>query len=77
MWTKRIRERRGMTTGKLNKILEALDGISYLDWVKLEREVNQRFNADIRLMSNTTPLRDTDKVFKELAKCDSNLRQSE
>lgn len=48
-----------MTTGKLNKILEALDGISYLDWVKLEREVNQRFNADIRLMSNTTPLRDT------------------
>lgn len=31
-----------MTTGKLNKILEALDGISYLDWVKLEREVNQR-----------------------------------
>lgn len=45
-----------MTTGKLNKILEALDGISYLDWVKLEREVNQRFNADIRLMSNTTPL---------------------
>lgn len=66
-----------MTTGKLNKILEALDGISYLDWVELEREVYKRFNADIRLMSDAIPLRDTDKIFKELAKYDSNLRQSE
>ena len=66
-----------MVTEKLNKILRELNGISYLDWVKLEREVNERFNADIRLMSNTIPLRDTDKIFKELAKCDSNLRQSE
>lgn len=47
-----------MTTEQLNKILEALDGISYLDWVKLEREVYKRFNADIRLMSDAIPLRD-------------------
>lgn len=31
-----------MTTEKLNKILKALDGISYLDWVELEREVYKR-----------------------------------
>jgi hypothetical protein len=66
-----------MTTEKLNKILKALDGISYLDWVELEREVYKRFNADIRLISDAIPLRDTDKIFKELAKYDSNLRQSE
>lgn len=71
------KERRGMTTEQLNKILEALDGISYLDWVKLEREVYKRFNADVRLMSDTIPLRGTDKIFKELAKYDHNLQQSE
>ncbi len=66
-----------MTTEKLNKILEALDGISYLDWVKLERAVNEKFSASIHSMSNGIPLSDTDEIFKEIARTTSSLRQSE
>jgi len=49
---------------KLNTILEAMQGITYLEWKKLSHVINARFDADVSIVSNKITLADADKIIE-------------
>lgn len=49
---------------KLNTILEAMQGITFLEWKKLSHMINTRFDADVSIVSNKITLADADKIIE-------------
>jgi len=50
---------------KMRLILEAMQGITYLEWYKLKHCIDTRFDADVRTVTNKLPLPDVDKIIKD------------
>lgn len=58
------RARRGVTSVKTNmeQYIEALQGISYFEWQKLEMAINSSFNGNIGELKRTIQLNDVEEV---------------
>lgn len=54
-----------MTKEQLKKIMDAMQGITYLDWEKLSLCISTIFNAEISKQANETRLTDSERVIEE------------
>lgn len=54
-----------MTDQKMKLILEAMQGITYLDWRKLKHVIDRRFDADASAVTRKMPLADVDTIVKD------------
>lgn len=54
-----------MTEEKIKLILEAMQGITYLEWRKLKHAIDMRFDTDISAMARKVPLADADRIVKD------------
>ncbi len=54
-----------MTEKKMRLILEAMQGITYLEWRKLRHCIDTRFNADTNVAANCVPLADAEKIVED------------
>ena len=54
-----------MTKEQLKKIMDAMQGITYLDWEKLSLCISTVFNAEISKQANETRLTDSERVIEE------------
>lgn len=54
-----------MTEEKMRLILEAMQGITYLEWRKLKHCIDTRFNADTSAVTRKMPLADVDTIVKD------------
>ena len=54
-----------MTQEQLKKIMDAMQGITYLDWEKLSLCISSIFNAEISKQANGTRLTDSERVIEE------------
>ncbi len=54
-----------MTEKKVKSILEAMEGITYLEWKKLRLCIDNRFNADTNEAANRVPLADVEKIVED------------
>lgn len=53
-----------MTEEKIRLILEAMQGITYMEWRKLKHCIDTRFNADTSAAANRVPLADAEKIVE-------------
>lgn len=58
-----------MSEEKLRLILEAMQGITYLEWKKLKHCIDTQFNADTSAAANYVALAGTEKIA-EAYKCE-------
>lgn len=54
-----------MTKEQLKKIMDAMQGITYLDWEKLSLCISTIFKAEISKQANGTRLTDSERVIEE------------
>lgn len=51
-----------MDVGKMQSILEAMQGLTYSDWKKLKHCIDRRFTADTSAAANRILLADADTI---------------
>lgn len=54
-----------MTEEKMRLILEAMQGITFLEWRKLRHVIDGRFEADASAVTRKMPLADVDTIVKD------------
>lgn len=54
-----------MSDEKMGLILEAMQGITYLEWRKLRHVIDRRFDADASSVTRKIPLTDADTIVKD------------
>lgn len=54
-----------LTEEKMKLILEAMQGMTYLEWRKLRHVIDRRFDADASAVTRKMPLADVDTIVKD------------
>ncbi len=54
-----------MAEEKIRLILEAMQGITYLEWRRLRHCIDTRFNADTNIAANRVPLAGVEKIVED------------
>lgn len=53
-----------MSEEKMRLILDAMQGITYLEWRKLRHCIDTRFSADTNVAANRVPLAGVEKIIE-------------
>lgn len=53
-----------MSEEKMRLILEAMQGVTYLEWRKLRHCIDIRFNADTNTAASRVPLADVETIVE-------------